>query len=367
MSDTTKVIVKADCRHYRGYVPCKPHKLYGAHCADCGYYDPVRERYLIIKLGALGDVIRTTPLLRKIRSLHPQAEIWWLTHTPEFLPDEVDRKLKFDLSSVIQIVATEFDFLFSLDKDYEAAALANRVKSRVKRGFILRDGKTFPADDLAYLKYLTGIFDDVNKANTKTYLEEIFELCGFTFEGEKYLLSNFDSEGYEWNLGLRHPTIGLNTGCGGRWTSRLWSEDNWTGVAKSLISKGYGVLLLGGEQEDARNKSIAAKSGAKYLGHFPLRQFINLVDQVDIVATGVTMGLHIAIGLGKKVALINNIFNRKEFELYGLGTIVEPDKECKCFFQPKCVNKDYFCLDHLPHEKVSNAVTELLRLPANSR
>ena len=89
-----------------------------------------------------------------------------------------------------------------------------------------------------------------------------------------------------------------------RWTSRLWSEDNWAKVAKGLISKGCGVLLLGGEQEDARNKSIAAKSGAKYLGYFPLRQFINLVDQVDLVVTGVTMGMHITIGLNKKIVLV---------------------------------------------------------------
>lgn len=283
------------------------------------------------------------------------------TH-PEFLPDEVDRKLKFELSSLVQIEETEFDYLFSLDKDFEAAALANRVKSRVKRGFVLRDGKTFPADDLAYQKYLTGLFDDVNKANTKSYLEEIFELCGFSFNGEKYLLSNFESGAYKWDLALPRPLIGLNTGCGGRWTSRLWSEDNWSEVAKKLISKGYGVLLLGGEQEDARNKSIAAKSGAKYLGYFPLKQFINLVGQVDLVVTGVTMGMHIAVGLNKKIVLLNNIFNSKEFELYGLGKIVEPDKDCKCFFQPRCINKDYFCLDHLPPQKVLSAVSDILEL-----
>lgn len=366
MPDPSKMEVKTDCRHYRGYIPCKPHKLHGVHCAECDYYDPVREKFLIIKLGALGDVIRTTPLLRKIKSLHPQAEIWWLTHSPEFLPDEVDRKLKFDLSSLVQIEETEFDYLFSLDKDYEAAALANRVKARVKHGFILRDGKTAPVDDLAYQKYLTGLWDDVNRANVKSYLEEIFELCGFAFSGEKYLLSNFDSEGYKWDLDLPHPIIGLNTGCGGRWTSRLWSEDNWAGVAKDLKSKGYGVLILGGEQEDLRNKSIAAKSGAKYLGYYPLKQFINLVDQVDLVVTGVTMGMHIAVGLGKKIVLLNNIFNKREFELYGLGKIVEPDKECKCFFQPKCVNKEYCCLDHLPYEKVLSAVTEVIKLPASS-
>jgi ADP-heptose:LPS heptosyltransferase len=359
-----KMIVKTDCRHYKAYIPCKPHKLYGVHCADCNYYDPMHERFLIIKLGALGDVIRTTPLIRKIKSLHPQAEIWWLTYAPEFLPDEVDRKLKFDLSSLLQIEETEFDYLFSLDKDYEAAAVANRVKARVKHGFKLENGKTLPFDELAYDKYLTGVFDDVNKANTKSYLQEIFEICGFKFNGERYLLSNFESDGYQWPelAGAVRPLIGLNTGCGGRWTSRLWSEESWSNLAKDLISNGYSVLLLGGEQEDGRNKNIAARSRASYLGFFPLRQFINLVDQVDLMVTGVTMGMHIAIGLNKKIVLLNNIFNRNEFELYGLGKIVEPDRECKCFFQPKCTNKEYFCLDSLSHKKVFEAVEDVLKM-----
>ncbi len=360
MPELTKLDVRTDCRHFRGYVPCSPHKLYGVHCPGCDYYQPVRERFLIIKLGALGDVIRTTPVVRKIKSLNPQAEIWWITHSPEFLPDEVDRKLKFELASLIQIEETNFDYLFSLDKDYEAAALANRTNSRIKRGFLLKEGKTYPADDLADQKYMTGLFDDVNKSNKKSYLEETFELCGYAFNGENYILSNFESDGYRWNLGLPRPIVGLNTGCGGRWTSRLWSEENWSRVAKELQSKGFGVLLLGGEQEDARNKIISAKSGAKYFGFFPLRQFINLVDKVDLVVTGVTMGMHIAVGLGKKIVLLNNIFNRNEFELYGLGRILEPEKECRCFFQPTCINKGYFCLDYLKSEKVVAAVTDVL-------
>lgn len=367
MSSSGGEIIKTDCRHFRGHIPCKPNKLYGIHCAECSYYDQVNERFLIIKLGALGDVIRTTPLLEKIRALHPQAEIWWLTLTPDILPDLVDRKLKFNIASVLQIEETEFDYLFNLDKDYEASALADRVRARVKRGFILRDGKTAPVDDLAYPKYLTGIFDDVSKGNSKSYLEEMFEICGFTFNGEKYILSNFEEDGYGWDIRLPRPLIGLNTGCGGRWTSRLWSEDSWASLAKELISRGLGVLLLGGEQEDSRNKSIAAKSGAAYFGYFPLRQFVNLVDQVDLVVTGVTMGMHIALGLGKKIVLLNNIFNRHEFELYGLGKIVEPDKECTCYFMPRCVNDKYFCLDHLPFRKVLANVTEVLDLPVPER
>ena len=68
--------IKTDCRYFRGDIPCKPHKNYNAHCIDennalCSYYDKITEKILIIKLGAIGDVIRTTPLLTKLKQEHP--------------------------------------------------------------------------------------------------------------------------------------------------------------------------------------------------------------------------------------------------------------------------------------------------------
>ena len=41
---------KRDCRQFQGHIPCKPHKKEGVECPNCPYYDPVKERILIIKL-----------------------------------------------------------------------------------------------------------------------------------------------------------------------------------------------------------------------------------------------------------------------------------------------------------------------------
>ena len=54
--------VKFDCRHFRTGIPCLPNKKNNAVCTTCKEYDQIQTRILIIKLGALGDVIRTTPL-----------------------------------------------------------------------------------------------------------------------------------------------------------------------------------------------------------------------------------------------------------------------------------------------------------------
>jgi heptosyltransferase-2 len=78
--------VRPDCRFYRGDLPCRPNKEHGYMCGDCPVYEPVTKRILLIKLGAIGDVIRTTPLLRRLRQEYPSCYITWLTLTPAILP-----------------------------------------------------------------------------------------------------------------------------------------------------------------------------------------------------------------------------------------------------------------------------------------
>jgi heptosyltransferase-2 len=357
--------LKTDCRHFRGDVPCKPHKRFGVHCVDeaaatCPHYDQITSNILIIKLGAIGDVIRTTPLLHKLKATHPSANIWWLTLTPEIVPSLVDHALPFTVNSIVSLRSMHFDLLFNLDKDREACALAEQLSATTKKGFILKHGIISPADDAAEAKYLTGLFDDLSQANTRSYPAEVFELCGFVFNGEKYILDR-PTQKTAWKVNKRKKIVGLNTGCGGRWTSRLWDDKNWVALARTLRTKGYEVILLGGEQEDKKNRKLARASGAKYFGFFPLSQFIDLVDQCDCVVTGVTMAMHITIGLNKHIVLFNNIFNKNEFELYNLGTILEPDKPCRCFYQPTCTNTGYRCMEHLPVKRVVEACVKLLR------
>ena len=354
--------LKYDCRWFRGDVPCSPHKQSGVHCVDqegrtCPQYDRLASKILIIKLGAIGDVIRTTPLLRKLRSVEPHAQIWWLTLSPDILPSSVDIVLPYTPQSLTTLSAVPFDLIINLDKDREACALASTLKARRVRGFTLRDGMPVPADAEAAHKYMTGVFDDLNRENTKSYPQEIFELTGYVFNGERYILDSFSRNGYRWNLPKGKTIIGLNTGCGGRWVSRLWPEKNWIALAKKLKAGGYVPLLLGGEQEHLKNKRIARLSGARYLGHFPLQQFINLVDQCTLVVTAVTMAMHITIGLNKKIVLFNNIFNRHEFELYGLGEILEPDYECTCFYSPVCPNN---CMQYIDVKRVFETIRKIL-------
>ncbi len=365
MGSAARPVLKTDCRHFRGDVPCAPHKRHGVHCIGpdgeaCTHYDPVSFTVLIIKLGAIGDVIRTTPLITRIRETYRGAHITWLTHTPEILPSLVDRPLPYTMQSVVTLRSQYFDLLINLDKDSDACALADQINADQKKGFLLKNGVPAPANKDAEHKYLTGVFDDLSKASTKSYMQEMFEICGFEFRGERYILDRVTYEKKTWKFPAGRPVIGLNTGCGGRWTSRLWDDANWVSLAKHLTSRGYAVVLLGGEQEHARNTAMAKKAGVLYFGHYPLAQFVALLDRCDLVVTAVTMAMHLTIGLGKRIVLFNNIFNRHEFDLYGLGEVLEPAQPCTCFYSPTCTNDAYRCMDHLSVDAVLDACSRLL-------
>jgi heptosyltransferase-2 len=233
----------------------------------------------------------------------------------------------------LYIQEIDWDIAINLDKDKEACALLKRVSAKEKFGFILKDGQVAPINHLAEHKFLTGLFDDVSKANTLSYPQEIFNICGYEYAGESYLLDDHSDKGYSWPIPAGKPVIGLNTGCGDRWTTRLWSSEKWIELINLLKNQGYTVLLLGGAQEHPRNEELQQATGAHYFGHFSLQQFINLVAQCDLVVTQVTMAMHITLGLGRKMVLMNNIFNPHEFNVNPpTGKVLAPDKACKCFY-----------------------------------
>ena len=82
-----------DCRYFLGDRPCCWHKQEGAVCI-CDRYTPIRERILIVKLDAMGDVLRTTTLLPDLAEVHPGATFTWITR-PESLPLLAQQSLPF--------------------------------------------------------------------------------------------------------------------------------------------------------------------------------------------------------------------------------------------------------------------------------
>lgn len=358
--------IKYDCLHFRGEIPCQPNKLRDKVCTGCDEYSKIETRILIIKLGAIGDVIRSTPLIERFRKEYPSPHITWITLSPEVLPKaEINEIWKLDFASVYKAENTDFDVAINLDKDKEACMLLRNVKAKRKFGFSWDENHISVATPHAEHKLITGAFDNLSKLNTKSYLQEIFEICGWEFRGEKYRL-NYDGSLAKKFDEIRRTAggkkiIGLNTGCGKRWQTRLWPENYWVELIKKLQAQGCFPLLLGGPDEDSMNKKYAKETGAYYPGTFTLQEFIALSSICDVILTAVSMMMHIAIGLEKPLVLFVNIFNKHEFELYGKGVIVEPSSGCDCYYGNSCKRGDKHCMKDLPVETVYQALMKMLK------
>ncbi len=353
--------INNNCIYFKGDMPCKPHKEKGYHCSDCPDFIPFDNQILIIKLGASGDVLRTTPILHLIRKSFPHAHITWITKSVEFVPNShVNTILKWNTDNILWLKARKFDIVYNLDKDSEAIALASVLKTTHLKGYTIDEwGKCQPADSDACHKWQTGLWDDLCKANTKSYPQEIIELCGFPYNHEKYII-NPPNPIYRYGIDNTMKIVGLNPGCGNRWLTRLWGEDNWIKLCKKLNKNGFTPVVFGGVYENEMNMRISSRGRALYFGVKPLEEFITIVNSCELVVTSVTMAMHVAIALEKKLVLFNNIFNKHEFELYGLGTILEPDKPCKCCYKNTCEEE---CMETIPVETVFNEIVKLIGMP----
>jgi len=357
--------VKFDCKYFRGDIPCISNKTKGFICDKCEDYTPISIKILIIKLGAIGDVIRTTPLIIKYRDLYKNCQISWLTKYPDILPhDDIDKIYNFDFISTYIITHQQYDIAINLDKDFEACALLNDVFSKQKFGYTLKDGHIALANPAAEHKFLTGLFDNISIKNKKSYLDEIFEICGMSFNNEQYLLPLNSTYNAKWNkineLANNRKIIGLNTGCGIRWLTRLWPDSSWIELINKLKENNYFPIVLGGMDEDIKNSSFSSKTGVYYPGIYTLTEFIAILNHCDVIVSAVSMTMHIAMGLHKPLVLFNNIFNKNEFYLYNNGVILEPETGCDCYYGEKC-KRERHCMLDLKVDTVYNNIVKLIK------
>ena len=132
-------------------------------------------------------------------------------------------------------------------------------------------------------------------------MEEIFEICHFDFNLEEYQINLNQELSDQWNKKLKNLSkgkkiIGLNTGCGSRWKTRLWPPKNWINLINELEKLGFFCLLMGGPDEDEMNRHYQSETNATYLGIFSLEEFIAVASNTDIIVTPVSMMMHMRLG-----------------------------------------------------------------------
>ncbi len=362
---------RLDCRYFRGEKPCQ----FQCDCPGCVHYAPMGKRILIIKLAAMGDVLRTTTLLHGLKRKYPQSHVTWITDG-NALPalwnnPALDRVFAFSLESVLRLEVERFDLLICLDKEARATALAMRVAAEEKKGFGLdAGGNIFPLNPESEYAFRLGLSDELKfRKNRKTYPELIFEMCGLEYQGDEYILElsagdrDFAREKLK-RLGVREGdfVIGLNTGAGSAFANKDWPPENFVELIRRLGRENrIRVLLLGGPEEVERNRKIMAAAG-RTAGDTgcdnTIGQFAAIVDGCDLVVTGDTVCLHIAIARKKPVVAFFGPTCAQEVELYGRGKKLVAGIDCVPCYRKSC-DRLPNCLETITVETVLSAIRDL--------
>ena len=356
------MILKTDCKYFPGDRPCRFNKTEGVMCDDCTHYEVNSFSILIIKLDAVGDVLRTTCILHGLKSQHPDSEITWVTRqsaVPLFENNRlVDRVVAYESTEAILYTAVQhYDLVINLDAARESAALASRVESQQKKGFGLdAKGHVHPFNNEAVEWLEMGAFDQKKKANTRSYQELMLDICGLRHpvrdivlvlsEDEKAFARSFEQRFSLSNGKLR---LGINTGASPRWQFKQWTEEGFAALLKLIVQKtDWSVLLYGGPHEVERNARLASIDRKRVIDTGTgntLRQFFALVSLCDLFLTGDTMALHVATALKKSVVAYFGPTSVNEIDSYGgQVTKIHSDLDClvcykpRCDFNPNCMN-----------------------------
>jgi heptosyltransferase-2 len=365
-----------DCRHFLGDRPCRPHKETGATCV-CPAYAPIRERVLVIKLDAMGDVLRTTAILPALAARHPDAAIEWLTR-PESVPlleknPYVHTLIGYGPDALVRLQAVAYARVINLDSGALSAGLAAMARGARRDGYVLSDRGHVLATNPAAQEWLEmGTDDCLKRANTtRSYQEIMLGILDLAGAAHGYVLALTEAErawakAHAASLGLdpARPLVGLNIGAGGRWELKRWRLEGFAELCRRLDAAGVQIALLGGKAEAERSAALRAAAGVPVIDtgtDHDLRRFSALVSLCDVVVTGDTLAMHIGLALGRRSVVLFGPTSHAEIELYGLGEKVYPAMDCLGCYKTSC---DFVpnCMDLISTDMVADAVMRQLAL-----
>ena len=279
------------------------------------------DKILFFKLGAIGDAVMTTPLIRQTKKNYPQAKLDYLIgeYSASVLEDNkyLNKVLRFDertflkmwIFSWLWLIRTmrkgNYDMVFVLDRHwiFNFTAFISGIPLRIgfdregKEGrFLTR--KVFygpPRHDIfCYLDLLKAVDGEVDYEDLK---EDLF-LSG---KDKVFALRYWK----EHNLnGKRVAAVapGGAVNPGQSLSAKIWPTDRYIEVMKSLKQKKYMIILIGAATDKGFEKQIMQEVEVLSLvGNTSIKESGAIMQMADLVICNDSGPMHIAEAVNKKV------------------------------------------------------------------
>ena len=298
-------------------------------------------KILIIKLGAIGDIIHTLPTLHAIRTRFPEAEISWVAEqrSAEILRDNplIDNLIEVDTRSMrgtraVEKILTEgkkqiknlrsYDFDMAIDFQglLKSGVIAKISGAKKRWGYSRRDLRE-PAARVFYT--------DTAKIPPMTHVvRRSLALAGTALDVD--LTSGpiefpiFASSEHKAEANSIIERVGSNFAVlnpAGGWVTKLWHAEKYGKLADLLWNElGLKSVVVTGPNESELSERVEAGSVVRV--EPSLKGFFELAKRASVYVGGDTGPTHLAIAAGTPVV---GIFGPTEWWRNGS---VNPDDIC---------------------------------------
>lgn len=362
------------CKKFNGYKPCVSYKncLEEGCQADCEE-NQIGTKILMISLDALGTVLMNTAILPSIKRKFPVSTIYWITMPAAekilFNNPLIDKVFTWTDENRMVLRQIKFDIAYNTDKSNYACAFLNEVNAENKLGFVLnKDGKIVPANKSAMYSYILGVDDNLKfRINQRSGLDIVHEVLELDHKKDEYIFEFTEEEKQfienykrEINYNSEKYYVGFNTGCSNLFPNKKMTVEQHVHLIKEFAKDDkLRIILFGGKEDTERNQQIMEalpqEIQAKVINTpstLGLRRGACFMSLADLVITGDSFGMHMAIGLKKYVIAWFGLSCIAEIEIYGRGEkLYQKDLECSPCWKKVCPN-NLECISMIDLEKI---------------
>ena len=227
-----------------------------------------------------------------------------------------------------------------------------------------KNGVIIPLNREADYNYRLGLDDHLKfRVNQKPNTQLLCEAMGLSYRRDEYVLQlSREEQAYcgayakEHGLDGAGVVIGLNTGCSLLYPNKKMTIDQHVVLVRALAKfPGARIVLLGGPEDTERNAEMFRQTGDLVLStptNEGVRRGICYVNLCDIVISGDSFGMHVAIGLKKHVVVWFGVSCPQEIDLFDRGVKLIPEGlQCSPCWKKECPY-DLECIQMIDLERI---------------
>jgi ADP-heptose:LPS heptosyltransferase len=316
-------------------------------------------KILVIKLGALGDVVLALPHIARIHAAHPRQQVVLLT-APEYKPlltalpgIEVvafPRKGFIAMTRLLRWLSGQrVEVVYDLQ-----GSLRSRIMTRLTRAPV-RAGR---CAGLAYTHAPAAAdaipqhpFDWLNRVLAATGIEPA--LSDWRLPGTPAARSRVK----EWLQvhGLTGQSLVLlHAGSSLRWPSKRWPAAYFRNLAQVLAGYGLHVIWIGGSDDAGLNRMLASTTGIDASGEFSYPELAALAVYAVFAVTNDSGPMHILAATGLPVyACFGPTDWRRSHALGQENRVLTNPVSCSpCYLKSCPPEREHACLQGLTPAKV---------------